>query len=507
MNKVNTFFGTFYQKLLAVLHIRAATAGLEVGDRVIRLVHYDGKEWQMNAVRLEAGVMESGRIMDRPALVAALTSLKTSMGAKEKNKKTNVSVVLSSVAMYTQVFGLPAVQGQNFDDAVQLNLQMASPLEAKDSHSGWQVVGKDERLARTDVLSAFVDRTVVDEMVDALFEAGFLAMALEPKSLALTRVLRMKGAGVDSAQSYLVIDIDNNGTDFLIVRNGALHFEYTTQWKDLMDDKGEISTDRFATALAASLRQVLNFYDQHWKEPIAAIILSAVALKEEAEKILAERSPVPVVSLTLVMGQPISSEWLVALGGSLRGNEFSAKEREINLLGEDSKDRFREEQLIRFMRFWSAIVPSALAVLVLTYVGADIFLSRTRTTIESLSSLTPPTGQMAEIGMLQAQATTFNQEVAMLHAVESMQAPTYPVLAAVADAAAANGVTVNHLTFSSFTAPIQLNGQAVAEDHVVNFKAALANDPRITNVNLPLTAVQTQGNTVNFSMSFTFKKP
>ena len=494
-----------FEKILSLLRVRAAVAGLEVSDRVVRLVHFTGKVWQMYAIRLEPGIMEGGKIKDRKAFIAALSMLK---GKEEKKidsaKKINVTVCLGAVPMYTQVFGLPVIQGENFDKAVELNLQMASPFEAGEAHSGWQVLGRDENTMKTEVLSAFVERTVVDEMVDALFEAGFLAMAVESRALALTRVLREKGAGVDPAKPYLFVSVDNSGIDFLIIRGGHLYFEYATSWRDIMDDKGEIPLQKFETTLTASLRQVMNFYSQHWTEPMSAVILSAVSLGEQAEKVVAANSPVPVVRLTLIMGQPISSEWLVALGCSLRGGGFRSKDPEINLLGEDLRARFHEEQLLNFMRFWRVLMPVTLGILVITFFVTDSFLSNTKTQIESRSDFNLGSAQTAEISNLQNSANDFNQKVALIAAAEGMQNPKSAVFGAVLDIANADRVTINHMGFQSFGAPIIFSGSAQSQDRVVAFKAALEKDTRFSGVNLPLTAVQTNGNTVSFSMTFIF---
>jgi len=293
--------------------------------------------------------------------------------------------------------------------------------------------------------------------------------------------------------------------DFLVIRNGALYFEYATQWRDIMDDKGEIPTGRFESALAGSLRQVLNFYNQHWKEPLASVILSAVALEAQAEKAMAENSPLPVSKLTLVMGQPISSEWLVALGCCLRGMDGgTAADKEINLLGEDSRSRFEEEQLLHFMRFWRVMLPLSLAILVLTFAGADLFVSSTRIGIESRANLAIPGEEAAQISSLQNQAQNFNREVALVTAAEAMRSAKGPFVDAVLKISAANGITPLHIVLSSFGTPVSFIGSATNESAIVAFKGALTADPRFSSVNLPLTGVQTQGNTITFSMTFVF---
>jgi len=495
---------SFFQKLLALIKVRATEAGLEVSDEVLRLVYFDGKAWQMHALRLEPGILEKGKIKKRNEFLVAVKALKATTGRKNVQKKMNVVVCLSSVAAYTQIFNLPLVQGGDLTSAVELNLRMASPLAAGEAYSGWQIVGKDENAVKLEILSAFIERALVDEMVEVIFEAGFLARAVESKALALTRVLKEKGAGIDATKSYVFVNIDNSGMDFLIIRHGALYFEYTTAWRDIMDEKGEIPIQKFKESLGTSVRQVINFYNQHWQEPAAAIILSTAAFEGEAEKVIAENSSIPAARLTLVMGQPISSEWLVGLGCSLRGAEIAAQSREINLLGEDSQDRFWEEQLLSFMRFWRVVVPVTLGILILTFVGADIFLSNTRSQIESRSDLSAGGSEKAEVAILDASATAFNQSVALVAATEAMQSPKGVVLSDLLGLATPLGVTIDNLSFQSFGAPINLSGTAQSEDRVAAFKTAMENDPKFSMISLPLNDIETNGNTVSFSMTFVF---
>lgn len=493
-----------FENILSLLRVRQTAGGLEVSDQAVRLAYFDGKIWQMHAIRLEPGTMERGKMKDRAAFVAALTALRAKIGGGKKAKKMNVVVCLSSIEAYTQVFSLPMVQGEDLEKAVALNLQMASPLAVDEAYSGWQIVGRDEGTVKLEILSVFIERKMVDEVTDALFEAGFIVTAVESRALALTRVLREKGAGVGVAKSYLFVDIDDSGLDFLIVRNGALYFEYATPWRDLMDEKGEILVAKFETALAASIRQVMNFYSQHWSDPVGAIIFSAMALEAEAEKAITENAPLPPSRLTLVMGQPVSSEWLTALGCSLRGARLETKDQEVNLLGEDSRDRFHEEQLLSFMRFWRVLVPITLGILALTFAAAAIFLMDTRQGIEARSDFSLGNQQASGIASLEALATAFNRSVALLAATEGAMSSKEIILKEVMDLAAANHVTVDHLSFQSFGAPISLSGSAAAEDAVVAFKTALQNNPHVSAVNLPLTGIQTNGSTVIFSMTFVF---
>ena len=150
----------------------------------------------------------------------------------------NVFVALSSANIYSQVFTLPFMEAKDLDKAISLNVQMVSPVDIAHAYFGWQFLDRDEVSLRSEIAAAFADKTIVDEMAHALYAAGFIAVGVESRALALVRTLREKGAGVEAGKSYLLLDIDNSGIDFLIVRNGKLYFEYANSWADVADKKG-----------------------------------------------------------------------------------------------------------------------------------------------------------------------------------------------------------------------------------------------------------------------------
>ena len=84
----------------------------------------------METIRLAPGIMEKGVIKDKPAFAAALQELRSKLpAAKRKKRILNVFVAMSSVNMYSQVFTLPVMEGEDFDKAIELNVQMISPVD------------------------------------------------------------------------------------------------------------------------------------------------------------------------------------------------------------------------------------------------------------------------------------------------------------------------------------------------------------------------------------------
>ena len=438
----------YFQKVLSFLRIRASAAGLEVTDQVLRYVYPHHSGWKMEAVRLAPGTLEKGNIKDPAAFAAALQELRASVvSAKEKGKKLNVIVSLSSVSMYSQVFALPFMEGEDLDKAINLNVQMVSPVDISHAYYGWQLLGRDEANLRSEISAVFVEKSIVDEMVKALYAAGFVTVGVESRALALIRIIREKAIGLDMNKSYVLLDIDNSGIDFLIMRKGNLYFEYPNQWADIADGKGQIEVDKFKETLSASVRQVMNFYAQHWPEPLAAVILSAVAFEEEATQAIAEAISLPIIPLALSLGSQVPPEWFVAFGSSLRGLHLTVKNKEINLSGSGALDTFYEERVLSFLSLWRVIVPAVLGFLIIVLVLADSFLGSVQSSVESQAAFTQQGREYSSVAALEASSTVFNQSVALLASAEGQINKDYLMIAEINSVAASQGVSINHISF------------------------------------------------------------
>ncbi len=493
----------FFQKILFLLRVSVHPDGLEISDQALRFMYFYQNAWQMEAIRLAPGIMENGVIKDAPAFSAALHELRSKLPpAKRKKRMLNIFIAMSSVNMYSQVFTLPFMEGGDLDKAIELNVQMISPVDVSRAYFGWQLLNRNEMTLHSEIAAAFADKAIVDAMLEALYAAGFVTVGVESRALALVRVLREKGVNVDKKQSYLLVDIDSAGIDFLVIRNNALYFEYATQWVDIADEKGQITVLKFEEALSSSMRQVLNFYSQHWLEPLVGVILSAVAFNDEAVSAIQSSSTLPIIPFTLIdMEQQIPLEWLVAFGCGLRGLHLDLSGKEINLLGSSAMDAFHEERMIDFLALWRIIVPVFLGCLVVVFVLVDNFLEMTKASIASSVGFTQQEGGSAENAALAASSTAFNQSVALVANAEAQANRNYVMINDINAAAAANNITIGTISFQSISTPILVTGSASSETQVGAFRDAIQKNPHFGTVTLPLSNIQSSGGVYTFSMS------
>lgn len=496
----------YLEKILDFLRVRSAIGGLEISDTLLRFAYFDGKIWRLSGLRLEPGIMAKGKIQNYEGLVSSLKRLKSLIaGKKENGQKINTVVSLSSISVYSQVFSLPIIEGENLEKAIQLNIQMVSPIEASQAYSGWQTVGEDRRSLRLEILSAFIEKDTVDKISKALFDGGFLTVAVESRALALARLVRQQGAGIDVNLPYIVLNLDNSGLDLLIVRMGQLYFEYFTPWRDIAGDKGEISKSTFETTVIRNLHQVINFYSQHWTEPLKEVIVSAVALKEDIIKIIQSNFQLSVRDLKLKTDQPLGTEWFVALGSGLRGLMSRSEDAEVSLLGMGAKETFHRHQFLNFFNFWRVLFPVSMGLLFAAFLISNIFVARMRWSIESRPFFNFQIEETKEMRDIRARAKNFNELVSKITFVQKAAVSKSRVWDKVGDIATKSEITVYRFYFQSADS-IAFSGLAKSNDKIIAFNDSMARDPQFANVSVPLESIKPEEDGLSFSMTLSLKK-
>ncbi len=495
-------FFYYIRKFIRFIQVQPIVGGLEISDSAVRFARFNGREWQMVSLRLPPGVVQGGRLTDYGQLAQVLKRLREQIpGLKTKKEKVSVVISLGSLSIYSQVISLPELEEGKLGESVMLNTQMVSPVDMAEVYSDWQVVGKNVAEHKLEVLSAFVQKGIVDEFSRAVKEGGFLAVALESKALALTRLIRRQGLGIDETKSYIVLSLDNEILDFLIMRRGEMYFEYLNYWKDIRGDARVISLLDFRNSISGSFRQVLNFYSQHWSEPIGGVILATPGLEEEVRKIIVDGFSLPVTALKLKLDKPVDPEWFGALGSGIRGSMPREEDRDISLLGVTARDEFRAQQVIGFLRFWRVLIPVALSFLVLAFLGGNILLTKKRERmIANAPSFSP--AEMAEVEALQNEARNFNSSVDAVDGVRREEKFRTPVFQRIYSLISANNIVLERLGMRESSNQLSLSGTAKSDSDILDFKRALEADKHFSDVKLPLTEIRQSPQGFAFSVSF-----
>jgi len=492
---------TFYQKILESFRASMPVGGLEIGDSVLRWSVWRDAEWRLASLRLPPGIVSGGEIKDFKEFVEALRSLKSQIGGGARSKIPAV-VSLASLKAYLQVFSLPFLNEDKLEEAISLNLQMSSPIPFKDAYSDYELLLRDEDAQKSEYLGAFIDQEPVGQILKALEDAGFMAVSVEPRGLSIVRVVR-KFSSFERGRSYILMTVDTNGLEFIVLRNGNLYFDYFSTWKDLEAENKEISTDGFKEIVVRSLQQVLNFYRARWSEPIDSILLASTNLSQEIKNILKGNFPFEVQELALELGGA-SNEWLIALGAGLRGTIPLREDREISLLGIDTKAQYRREQVLGFLRFWRSVVPASLAVLLTAFLGSYYMLVRAERDLGNSPTIRLTPEQQAQESALEKEAQAFNKEVSMFLKLQEIYNPAKVVLLdRLTPITDSYEIKLNHLAYG-VGGVVTLAGESRIHDSILGFRDAVSKENSFKNINLPFESIQPNPNGFNFSMTFTF---
>lgn len=487
-------------KIFSLLRIRPRVGGLEISDGALRYTFFDGENWQTAALRLPPNLVQGGQVENHSQFVEALRALREQIVGPRRQRQLSVVVSLSSVNIYSQVFSLPVIEGENLEKAIQLNIQMASPAEASKTYSGWQMVGEDQKSVRLEILSSFINKVIVDEITAALREAGFIVHSIESRALSLTRLIRNLSEGFDPEKSYIVLSLDSSGLEFMVIRRSQLYFQYFNSWRDLYGGEKQVSQEAFETALIRNLHQVLNFYNSHWSEPLSGIFVSANALKEGVNRIITENFGLTILELQIRINQPLGPDWYVALGSGYRGTFSQKEDREISLLGISAQDEFFRTQAVSFARFWRVAIPASLSMLLLVFFATDILLGRTHLALKSQVDSAGGEAQSEEFGRLQARVEEFNRSTRLIQASVAARGPKFGMLQKVSAIAESEGASLSRIYYQNPNVAIEVTGRMRSEAEIARLQETFKKDSAFLRVNIPYDKVRKDVEGVSFSM-------
>ncbi|HEY4526087.1 MAG TPA: hypothetical protein VJL32_03260 [Candidatus Paceibacterota bacterium] len=496
-----------WRKIFSLLHVSPVIGGLEISDTTLRYACWDGIRWYLTVLRLPPGLMLGGKIQDPTQFRQALGQLKNQISAIQgHHKKVGVAVSLSSVSVYSQIFTLPVIKEENLEKAIQLNIQMASPKKDSENYSGWQLVGEDQNSVHLEILSAFIEKGLVDDMIQTLKDTGFEAHSVESRAASLARAMRELGVGFDLGKSYLALNVDGSGMEFVVIRRGNIYFEYFLPWHDVYSGEKQISQEAFTSEVIRSVHQVLNFYSTHWTEPLNGFYIAATGLEETLINIIQSNFSIRVLNLELNFPQRISPAWFVVIGSGLRGMVSPRDDKEISLLGVSAQEDFRRGLLLRFMEFWRVLVPISLGILLLSFIGGDAFLRQTFKSLEEKNAyLQVGARQSKDIAELQKRVVEFNDSVDMVGAVLKNMEPRFEALKTVRLAMDETKIDLVHMNFPGYNTKVDISGEAPSESNITAFAGKLREDPRFSEVKLPPQGASRDLARGNWSFSMSFK--
>ncbi|MEK7187993.1 MAG: pilus assembly protein PilM [Patescibacteria group bacterium] len=488
------------KKILEAIRVETPIGGLEISDSNLRFAVPGVGHWDVYSQKLSVGVVQDGIIKDPARFKEAAEALRKLVKERYGRKKIPVIVSLASSQIYTQALPLPIIQESEADKVIDLNLKMVSPLQYDEVYAGWQYVKKDQTAGRFEILSAFLRRSVVETLDQALEEAHFRPLALEPRSLSLARLLRNLGGPQKNAQPVAILSVNDEGINFLVVKEGQLYFEYTELWRNLYEAGKTITAAEFQSAIKRSVQQLVNFYSQKWPEPLSEFLIVAPSLVLEVEKVLKDDFSFPARELVFSESKAISGEWFAAVGAAWRGFSLSREDDELSLLGHTARNAFGRERFIDFLALWSVITPVTLGLIMIGLLATDFMIVKEVRRLQLDPILTANSSEQATLAALEARASRFNANIGLIQTIRQGKDFKGPLIENVLTHASSSAVEVTSLRMQNERS-LLLNGRASSQEKIIAFKNDLKNSG-FTSVDLPLSTIRQDGANYTFTMTF-----
>lgn len=499
-------FSKLLQKLNKIFLPSGVVSGLQITNSALRFLHLKLDRGNLFVVknaslRLPPGIIESGAIKDRANFVSALNKLH---GQIEVNPQKNINVILTIPTgdVYAQAFNVPAIQGENFEEAVKLNLQVISPVPLDQTYYSWKVVGDTNRVGgQRELLGVFVQKEIIDGFVSCLEEAGFGVAGIEFSSLSMARLLYFYRI-INKDSSYLLVKMTQEGLIFMILRNGNLYFDYFHSWDKFTNEGKGVTIDAINAIIYAESQRVLNFYSSHWGGQIKKIILITPALIKEIAEFL--KSSYPSFEIAVLSSDKENLHGVK--GAALRGLVSTPLDPDINLMNPEGMNAFYQDQSLVFIKFWASIAVTVMVFLFAIFGSADFFLNKYAETAAANMNVSLSVSDAKELSVLQADADKFNGAVGFIEKYKGESYSLSSLLASI-NGVLDSGIIVSRIFLGGSDNTGALEGLAKDQDTFTSFKNRLSNLPNVSDVNLPLSNINAQSNgEVYFSLTFKLKK-
>lgn len=513
-NSIDMFTGYFrkIKKLFAgILNSRINIVGINLKDASIDgvLLDVDYKKLKEFSQLLPNGVVSDGKIINKNEFVQALKIFRSKIGSKKKKISTIISI--SDENIYTQVINLPYIEGKSEKGAILLNIEMVSPMDLNKSYNDWQYFEKkNNKFDKRKIIASFIDKSIIDGILETFNEAGFLVVAIEQRAMSLSRVI--KKYVFDNRSDYsgpaIVLDIDSDGLSFSINSDGNLVFNRFVKWKEIyFKNNMKISFNEFKDIVIEESHKIINYYVNKFEEEPKFMLVISSGIGEKLKPALQEEFKIMMPSID-IKGYKLSSfGMLAAFGAAIRGTKRRSEDLNISLTPINVKEEFFEERVISFMTIWRDVISVVFVVILLMMLGEFILLGDViKKTNSRLSKMYSAQSSIKLLDELKVEAKRFNKNISLAKDVYSGRENYNKLINDVYNIALSKNVEIRRFYTSSKNKSITVIAHVDNEEMAVNFKNELKSIKGISKVIMPLENIsQDLGGGVLFTLRFNYK--
>lgn len=480
--------------------------GISLNDLELRVFCFDksiNKITLVNRFSLPKGIIREGILQNPEALRSFFISLKEKLWRKEKNVW--LILALPSANFYINHFSLPELSEDQLKDAIVFNAQMIAPLPLEESYFDWETWGGSFKEGEKEIFVALGVKKHIEPYWEILKSLGFKIVAIEPYALSLTRFVY---SFVEKEKPTLIIDLRNDGVEFIISENGRLiYFDYDS-WHEIFGTNVplKITPEMLQKHFSQEIPMILNFYSLKRQKSLTNFIF----LNENEDLIKFFNNWITSTYNLLPLGfnlppylKNIKRDWAGVVGVALRGLIPRRRDTIVSLAPIQTEEDYYQSHLISIISLWFKVLITVFACFSLVYGALDYTLfKKTEAKYKSMieNPLQPAVLQKDE--QLKRTADEFNTLVKKAEAVNSYKKDFSKIINSIISLALEFNIDIKRIFITDGdNLNITVSGISKTKEAIINYKNKLQAEQLIKDISLPLEALTESEGGINFVLN------
>lgn len=415
------------------------------------------------------------KVKDALAVAKIIKTAWSKLHIREKS----VGIIIPEFSSFTKVFSLPKLSLAELDEAVRWQAQEFLPANPKNLIMDWKIVKKTE--TEYQILLISVQKEVLDGFLASAEKAGLFPLVVATPSLVLATGTDKHKTGrllvfSDNLESLVILCEAAKIVASVIVDNGAEDILKTSQkiishFDTVKVEKVFLGGPKADTAFAQKLGSTL-------KKPVEWLNFDVKGLSDDAKKEYA---------ITLALQQiesfePVNTSTVNLLPVGLVMKYKSAKTR---------------------LQVWSLTLTVTLFIWICFFatLGAYLFISREIRSYKSVDSAKNQIVQQRK--ELAAKVKEINELSVNVGKIISISISPQTVFSDV-ESAVSPGISISGYEMDLDKGIIKVGGVAIDRPSLIEFKENLEENPKITNVLVPISNLEVESN-VGFELTYEYE--
>lgn len=197
--------------------------GMDLSDlsiKVVKIENHGAADFVASyaSVPLLNGCISDGEIKKQDQVVLAIKKA-VSQAVPKKIKTKKVICSLPETKAFLRIISIPQMSETEMHEAVRWEMEATIPLPVEQVYYDWQVLPAELLVekGKMNLLVVAIAKTVVDQVMETLEQAGLDPVGLEIESIAQARSLI---AEKNDKSTVLIVDIGDRRTSFSINKDG-----------------------------------------------------------------------------------------------------------------------------------------------------------------------------------------------------------------------------------------------------------------------------------------------